>query len=190
MKYIIYKITNTKNQKIYIGKHQTLNVDDSYFGSGITLEKAIKKYGKKWFTKEVLYIFDNEFEMNEKEKEIVNEQFISTNQTYNLGIGGEGGPHFKGKKHTEKTKKRLSEIAKKRIVSDETKKKISEGNRKRIVSDETKKKLSEKAKLRFLSDESRKKISENVKKAMTDEVRLKISIAAKEREQRKRNNAG
>lgn len=190
MKYIIYKITNTKNQKIYIGKHQTLNVDDSYFGSGIVLERAIKKYGKKCFTKEVLYIFDNEFEMNEKEKEIVNEQFISTNQTYNLGIGGEGGSHFKGKKHTEETKKRLSEIAKKRIISDETKQKISEANRKRIISDETKKKLSDKAKERFSSQNERDRISENVKKAMTDEIRTKISVAAKLREERKRNIAG
>lgn len=190
MKYIIYKITNTKNQKIYIGKHQTLNVDDSYFGSGIALEKAIKKYGKKWFTKEVLYIFDNEFEMNEKEKEIVNEQFISTNQTYNLGIGGEGGSHFKGKKHTEETKKRLSEMNKNKKHSEETRKKISEANRKRIVTEETRKKISEKAKLRFVSEEFRKKVSDGVKKAMTDEVKMKISIAAKEREERKRNIAG
>lgn len=123
VKYIIYKITNTKNRKIYIGKHQTLNVNDSYFGSGIALGNAIKKYGKKCFTKEVLYIFDNEIEMNEKEKELVNEEFISTNQTYNIGIGGEGGSHFKGKKHTEETKKRLSEIAKGQIFSEETKKK-------------------------------------------------------------------
>ena len=190
MKYIIYKIINTKNQKIYIGKHQTLNVDDSYFGSGIALEKAIKKYGKKWFTKEVLYIFDTEFEMNEKEKEIVNEKFISTNQTYNLGVGGEGGSHFKGKKHTEETKKRLSEIAKNRVFSDETKQKISEGNRKRIISDETKKKLSDKAKERFSSQKERDRISKSVKTIMTDEVRNKISIAAKIREEKKRNITG
>lgn len=189
MKYIIYKITNTKNQKVYIGKHQTLNLNDSYFGSGIALEKAIKKYGKKWFTKEVLFIFDNEFEMNEKEREIVNEQFISTNQTYNLGVGGEGGSHFKGKKHSEETKKLLSEIAKKQIFSEQRRKKISEANRNRIVTEETRKKLSEKAKLRFMDDNNRKKHSDCVKSAMTDEVRLKISLAAKKREEKKRNIA-
>jgi group I intron endonuclease len=190
MKYIIYKIINTKNQKIYIGKHQTLNVNDSYFGSGIALERAIKKHGKKWFTKEVLYIFDSEFEMNEKEKEIVNEQFVSTNQTYNLGIGGEGGSHFKGKKHTEETKKLLSEMAKNRVFSEETKQKISEGNRKRVISDETKKKLSDKAKERFSSQIERDRISKSVKMAMTEEIRNKISIAAKKREEKKRNIAG
>ena len=190
MKYIIYKITNSKNGKIYIGKHQTENINDSYFGSGIALERAIKKYGKKCFTKEVLFIFDNEFEMNEKEKEIVNEQFISTNQTYNLGIGGEGGSHFKGKKHTNETKKRLSEISKNRVFSEKTRKKISDVNRKRIVTEETRKKLSDLAKSRFTNEESKNKISEGVKKSMTDEIRLKISIAAKKREERKRNNAG
>ena len=141
MYFTIYKITNTKNGKVYIGKHQTTKIDDSYFGSGIAIERAIRKYGKKWFTKEVLYIFDNEFEMNQKEKELVNEEFISTNHTYNLGIGGQGGSLFKGKKHTEKTKKRLSEIAKGQVISEETRKKISDANRKRKVSDETRKKL-------------------------------------------------
>jgi group I intron endonuclease len=190
MKYIIYKITNTKNGKIYIGKHQTLNVNDSYYGSGVALERAIKKYGKRWFTKEVLYIFDNELEMNEKEKELVNEEFISTNQTYNLGVGGEGGSHFKGKKHTEETKKRLSEIAKKQVLSEETRKKISDANKGRQVSEETRKKISDKAKLRFQSIEFKKMVSENVKRAMTEEVRNKISAASKIREEKKRNIAG
>jgi group I intron endonuclease len=188
MKYTIYKITNTKNGKIYIGKHQTLNVNDSYFGSGLSLERAIKKYGKKSFTKEILFIFDNEFEMNEKEKELVNEEFISTNKTYNMGLGGEGGSHFKGKKHTEETKKRLSEIAKGQVHSEETRKKISEANRKRVVSEETRKKLSDKVKERFLSQEFRDKFSENVKKGMTEEVKNKISVAAKIREKKKKSN--
>jgi hypothetical protein len=190
MKYIIYKITNSKNEKFYIGKHQTENINDSYFGSGVALERAIKKYGKKCFIKEVLYIFDNEFEMNKKEKEIVNEQFISLNKTYNLGVGGEGGSHFKGKKHCDATKKLLSEIAKNRIMTKETRKKISDANFNRIVSEETRKKLSEKGKNRFLSQESRNEMSKSVKNSMTDEVKLKISLAAKKREEKKRNMAG
>lgn len=190
MKYIIYKITNTKNNKIYIGKHKTSNIEDSYFGSGVALERAIKKYGKKYFIKEILFIFDNESEMNKKEKEIVDEEFVLNSKTYNLGVGGEGGSHFKGKKHKEETKKLLSEIAKKRVVSEETKQKISENNRKRVVSDETRKKLSDKAKQRFLSQDYRNKISESVKKVMTDEIRDKISKAAKLREEKKRNIVG
>jgi len=163
MKYIIYKTTNLKNNKIYIGKHQTENINDTYLGSGIALEKAIKRYGKQNFKKEILFVFNTESEMNEKEKEIVTESFIATNKTYNMGVGGEGGSHFKGKKHTAETKQRLSELAKARKVNDETKAKISEANRKRVLSDETKKKLSEKAKLRFQNEEARKKHSELMK---------------------------
>lgn len=58
MKYTIYKITNLINQKIYIGKHQTKNLNDGYFGSGIFLRKAISKYGKENFVKEIMFIFD------------------------------------------------------------------------------------------------------------------------------------
>lgn len=59
-----------------------------------------------------------------------------------------------------------------------------------MFSEETRKKISDKAKLRFQSIEFRKMVSENVKKAMTEEVRNKISISSKIREEKKRNNAG
>lgn len=87
MFYTIYKITNTVNKKTYIGKHQTKNLDDDYYGSGKLLKRAIKKYGKKNFSKEILHVFDNEEEMNSKEKELVEVSDI----TYNLCEGGKGG---------------------------------------------------------------------------------------------------
>jgi len=163
MKYVIYKTTNLINNKIYIGKHQTKNINDNYLGSGIALEKAIKKHGKQNFKKEILFIFNTENEMNEKEKELVTESFISTNKTYNMGVGGEGGSHFKGKKHSAETKQKLSEMSKGRKFSEEARFKISEANRRRILSDETKKKISEKAKIRFQNEEFRKKHSELMK---------------------------
>lgn len=190
MKYTIYKTTNTINNKIYIGKHQTEDINDEYLGSGIALEKAIKKYGKQFFKKEILFVFNNENDMNQKEKELVTESFIASNKNYNKGVGGQGGSHFKGKRHSEETKKRLSEIAKGQTFSDSARQKISEANRKRIVSEETKNKLSEKAKLRFSKKGEKLKLSESVKKVMTLEVRAKISKKAKEREERKRNIAG
>ena len=100
MFYTIYKTINLLNGKFYIGKHQTENIHDLYYGSGSLIKSAISKYGKKNFKKEILFVFDNELEMNEKEKELVNEELINQINTYNVGIGGEGGPHFKGKKHS------------------------------------------------------------------------------------------
>ena len=154
MKYIIYRTTNILNGKIYIGKHQTKDINDGYLGSGIALEKAIKKYGKESFKKEVLFIFNTEDEMNEKEKELVTESFIASNSNYNMGVGGEGGSHFKGKKHSEETRKKLSDMAKGRTISESAREKISEANRRRVLSEETRKKLSEKAKLRFSNKEN------------------------------------
>ena len=47
--YMIYKITNTINSKIYIGKHKCDDLDDGYFGSGKRLWIAINKYGLENF---------------------------------------------------------------------------------------------------------------------------------------------
>jgi len=91
MYYLIYKITNTINNKIYIGKHKTNDINDDYMGSGKILNKAIEKYGINNFKKEILFECSNEEEMNQKEAEIVNDEFIKRNDVYNLKIGGEGG---------------------------------------------------------------------------------------------------
>ena len=87
MYYTVYKITNKINGKFYIGKHQTIDLNDGYMGSGKLLKRAIAKYGMDNFTKEILHTFDNELEMNVKEKELV----VITETSYNLCEGGQGG---------------------------------------------------------------------------------------------------
>lgn len=89
--HIIYKTINLISNKIYIGAHSTNNIDDNYLGSGKMLNAAIKKYGIENFKKEVLYIFLSPEEMFEKEKEIVNESFVSRPDVYNIVTGGFGG---------------------------------------------------------------------------------------------------
>jgi hypothetical protein len=128
MYHTIYKITNKVNSKIYVGYHSTNDLNDDYFGSGVALKRAIEKYGKDSFFKEILYVYDNEKLALEKEKEIVNENFVSSDLNYNLTVGGGKPPSAKewwneeyskalsqkmmnnqfkkGKKESEETKKR------------------------------------------------------------------------------------
>lgn len=91
MFYTIYKITNLVNGKIYIGKHQTKDMNDGYMGSGKHLKRSIDKYGIENFTKEILFQFDNESDMNAKEAELVTEEFVKEDTNYNLCPGGQGG---------------------------------------------------------------------------------------------------
>jgi len=165
MKYTIYKTINTINGKYYIGKHQTKNPYDNYYGSGLALLKAIKKYGKNKFIKKILFIFDSEEEMNKKEKEIINEDFIKLSNVYNMGLGGEGGPQFKGRKHSIKTKKILSEKNKGTPLPEQAIKKIKEKWKAGAYTDERNKKISDALKGRtdLCSDEKKKKISKTLK---------------------------
>ena len=130
MYFLIYKSINLLNGKFYIGKHKTNNPNDSYLGSGLAIKEAIKKYGRQNFTKEILFFCASEEEMNQKEKEIVDEVLVANNDNYNMSVGGEGGPHFKGRFHTKETKAKLSEKVKAKISSKEAKDKISAGLKK------------------------------------------------------------
>lgn len=94
MFYTIYQITNTLNGKIYIGKHQTRDLNDGYMGSGKHLKQSIAKYGIENFKKEILFRFDNEAEMNSKEVELVTEEFCKRDDTYNICQGGKGGFNY------------------------------------------------------------------------------------------------
>ncbi len=91
MHYLIYKVTNKLNNRFYVGKHKTENKNDDYHGSGILIDRAIKKYGKENFSKELLFECSSEEEMNQKEIDIVDEEFVAREDTYNIALGGNGG---------------------------------------------------------------------------------------------------
>jgi hypothetical protein len=95
--YTVYKITNKINGKIYIGIHITDDIDDGYMGSGSILKKAQQKYGIENFEKDYLHIFDSADEMFEMESKLVNESFVSRNDTYNIRQGGIGSWDFVNK---------------------------------------------------------------------------------------------
>jgi len=105
--HIIYKTTNIINNKIYVGKHVTDNMEDGYLGSGTVLQRAISKYGQDKFKREVLFECANRDEMNKLEAEIVDEDFIARLDTYNLVLGGCGGTqHMNGVNHNNRNNHR------------------------------------------------------------------------------------
>lgn len=104
MQYLIYKTTNLANGKIYVGAHATKNMNDGYMGSGIAIKKAIRKYGKENFSKEIISICCNEDEMWNLESEIVDVEFVSRVDTYNIITGGRSGCS-----HSDETKRKISQ---------------------------------------------------------------------------------
>lgn len=60
-------------------------------GSGTVMKKALAKYGKSNFRKDVLFNFPTYREALKKEKEIVNDGFLKRKDVYNQRRGGEGG---------------------------------------------------------------------------------------------------
>lgn len=103
----IYKTTNLINNKIYIGQHISASFDLKYFGSGIRIVAALKKYGKENFHCEILEECASMESLNDREFYWIN-HFQSCNPEigYNIKLGGNNAPH-----------------------SEEIKQKISKGNK-------------------------------------------------------------
>lgn len=103
MIHYIYKITNTINNKVYVGIHSTNNINDGYMGSGVALKSAFKKYGLSNFTKEVIQTANTREEVSNLETQIVTEEFCKLTTNYNLKTGGD-----ECCAHHESTRKKMS----------------------------------------------------------------------------------
>ena len=113
----IYKITNTVNNKIYIGQTYNKTIYDRFKRhlneasetSVSLIGKAIYKYGKDKFVVELIDEATSLQELNEKEKYWI-KHYNSTNRNigYNLTFGGDGGNTY-----ACKTKEEMDEIKKK-----------------------------------------------------------------------------
>lgn len=169
----IYKITNKINGKIYVGQSTyTIEESENYYGSGKHIVRAIKKYGKENFVKEIIDTAINQNELNEKEIYWI-ESLNSIENGYNLQLGGKGGRHsneskkliaklqtgknnsFFSKKHSDESIELMREckLGEKnpmygKHLSESAKKKLSKYFKGRKHTESTKKKMSESAKLR------------------------------------------
>lgn len=94
MYHFVYQTRCLINGKIYIGVHSTNDLNDGYLGSGKALKKDIKAFGPEAFERTVLQLFSAPQDMYAKEAELVNQEFIEREDTYNLILGGGGGFSF------------------------------------------------------------------------------------------------
>jgi len=136
----VYKITNTKNNKIYIGyTGQTIeqrwyrHCRDAFSGKyDYKFVRAIKKYGPESFIIETLEIVESKDAGLSRERELIKE-YNSRELGYNTHEGGRGGHtgayhkngrsgaanHMYGKHHTEESKQKQRESLKKWAKTDE-----------------------------------------------------------------------
>jgi hypothetical protein len=106
IKYIVYKTAHVSSGKEYIGIHKQIgNEFDGYLGSGLLLKRAIQKYGNNEFTRETLFSFDTLEDARNKERELVNIEYLLREDTFNISVGGTGGDTLAG--YDEETKLRV-----------------------------------------------------------------------------------
>lgn len=139
--YSIYCITNLINQKKYIGftsQEPSSRWNRHINGSGITISKAIQKYGKDNFKFEVILQGLNRDDVLSMETYFIETMNTLSPNGYNLTTGGEGliNPSIE-------TRERMSLSQKKLWKSDEHKLKMLNASKNRPpVANETKIKLS------------------------------------------------
>lgn len=189
MKCFVYKTTNIINNKTYIGIHQTEDEGDGYLGSGIALKRAVKKYGKENFAREIISYHNSFDELLEVESEIVNEKWVRDRDNYNMKTGGQSAGIL-----SEESRLKISKTLKRKYENGEIPKNY---NKPYIATDEQNKQISETLKKRYETQEHHLKGYEPWNKGkvgvqepwnkgistgpMSDEQKLQISETLKER---------
>lgn len=87
---------------------------DQYLGSGKLLHKAIAKYGKDNFIKEIVLYCSSREELAKRESEFVTDTLVDDYMYYNLKRGGEGGSSGL----SEESKLKISKANKGRLAGE------------------------------------------------------------------------
>ncbi len=175
--YKIYLITNLFNLKKYVGitKFSLEERFSQHTKRGFLLTEAIKKYGEKQFSIDLIEVVESVERAYELEIFYIKEYNTKAPSGYNLTDGGDGIFGWNvTEEYREQCSSRVKELHKNKKVgmygkkhTDETRKKMSEsskGNQNclgRVLSEETKLKISESNRGKIVSDLTKKKISEN-----------------------------
>lgn len=124
----IYKTTNLINGKIYIGQKKSSKILNSYIGSGSIMRKAIQKYGKENFKREIIDICNSHEELQEKEMYWI-AYYNARNPEigYNIKEGGNSSPCV------EYVRNKISNTLKNHPVSEKTRKKMSEKTKENAI---------------------------------------------------------
>lgn len=167
MFFYLYKITNLLNGCYYLGKRQckvSPEQDTKYFGSGLRIKAAIKKYGKQNFSKEIISVCDSIEKINLLEKTLITQEVINDVKCYNIALGGHGGyTDYSTRivRHTTESKAKISKANKGRKRPDVTERLT--GNtiwlgKKRTAEDKAKKSVAAKRRLEYNKTEFNKTI--------------------------------
>lgn len=140
----IYETTCIPTGKKYIGMHKWSKdtIDPNYFGSGIYLTKALKKYGRENFSCKILEWCETREELLNKEKYYISLFKAPINEDYyNIEDGGQGGhSEYYVQEVTDKQLLAL-EYGRHLPSSEQHKKQLSERRKNIQVSNETREKL-------------------------------------------------
>jgi group I intron endonuclease len=160
----IYVIVNLINNKKYVGKHSTDDLNDNYFGSGRILKESIKKHGLPNFKKNILEFEDDIDKLDEAEIKWIKKLKTYTRKGgYNLTMGGTGGDTFNLNEEKKKEKReKMSKIMKEKWQEPEFKRIRIESMRGHKKSKQMREKLS-RTKIGVKMSESH---FQNMKKAM------------------------
>lgn len=160
--YIIYKTTCLLNGKIYIGQHEVHSLkkfDTWYLGSGKLLLRAVEKYGKENFKREIICKVNTQKMANKFE-----EFFIKKYNSTDLSIGYNilsGSPYENNPLKIPEIAERVAEANRGKIWSDEIKEKISKSVSETMTK-ERRGMISKQHKGKIISEETKNKISKSV----------------------------
>lgn len=94
MNHYVYEVTNNINGRKYIGKRSCKCPieKDLYFGSGIAIKEALKKYGVENFSKDIIKTFNTSEEAFKYEEYLISKlDCVNDVKYYNMARGGIGG---------------------------------------------------------------------------------------------------